>query len=159
VWVLENLLFCELCLSNTWVVEKRVILWFMSTELVSYWPCELLKNVWFLWVMPVERMSYWVCVLLKNMWFCTLCLLSVWVIVAVTSSDIIRYSVWLLLLVVKIIERPRCTLKIVRLSILDSSCSLNRRSIEGSNVGQMLQHTAVRIVLHCNFVPNIFLLA
>jgi len=68
----KNVWFCELCILN-----------------LSYWPCEMLKNCVFL-------MSYacWACVFFfKNVWFCALYRLSVWVIVGVISSDIIRYCV------------------------------------------------------------------
>jgi len=51
-------------LLSGWVVGKRVILWVMTIEHMSYWAGGLLENVWFceLWLFSVwvtERVSCW----------------------------------------------------------------------------------------------------
>jgi len=82
--LLENVWFCELWLLSVWVTELASC--WKTCDFVSYdfWACELLswrvvgKRV-ILWVLTIELVSYWGGELLENVWFCELWLLSVWV--------------------------------------------------------------------------------
>ena len=69
----SNVWFCELWLLSAWVTERES---WKTCDFVSYyyWARELL-NVWIvgkrviLWVMTIERVSYWTCEYLENVWF------------------------------------------------------------------------------------------